>query len=146
MSAPDHKNLEKGNEFLPDWNKIAGIQYPVLPVCILHAETGKVLGLMYMNKEALKRSITERVLTLFSTSRGKIWVKGEESGEKFRVIGFHTNCEQNALLCSVLPMRGGICHVKGADGKPHDTYFYRELLFLPDGDFALVSPEDFLPD
>lgn len=144
MSDIDKKDLEKGRNFLPDWNKISGIKHKVLPVCLQHAETGEVLGIMYMDEVALRRSITEKVLTLFSTSRGKIWMKGEESGEKFRVVGFRTNCEQNSLLCSVVPMRAGICHVKDDDGKPHATCFYRELLFLPDGDYVLVAENDFL--
>lgn len=146
MSVVDNNDLENGQVFSPDWDKVSCIHHKVLPVCIQHAETSKVLGIMYMDAEALKRSITEKVLTLFSTSRGKIWVKGEESGEKFRVVSFSVNCEQNSLLCTVLPLRGGICHVKDDEDKPHESCFYRELLFLPDGDFVLVTPKDFLSE
>lgn len=119
--------LEKGNKFTPDWDKISKIGDSVLPVVIQHARNKKVLGVMYMNKEAYEHSCGTRLLTLYSTSIKKLWVKGEENGETFQIISIYTNCEQNSLLCLVIPNRNGICHVKDADSKPEDSCFYRKI-------------------
>lgn len=132
-----NKFLENGINFTPDWNKLANINDKVLPVCVQNYQTKEVLGIMYMNEEAFQNSCKTGLLTFYSTSRKKLWVKGEESGETFKVVRFYTNCEQNSLLCLVIPNRGGICHVKNYKDKPHDSCFYREVSNVPPYDLSL---------
>ena len=71
------------------------------------------------------RAFAKRKLILWSTSRNKLWFKGETSGETFDLLEAYVNCEQNSLLYVVRPCRGGICHTKNAAGQPRNCYYRR---------------------
>ena len=120
-------NIEKGLLLSMFWNKTQEIKYPVIPVCVQNVETKEVLSIMYMDEKAFKISRETKILTLFTTSRGRIWVKGEESGNTFEIVEFRVNCEMNSLLCLVRQKNKGICHVFNEKGEPHNTCYYRKV-------------------
>ena len=72
---------------------------------------------------------------LWSTSRRKLWIKGETSGDVLDLVEIRVNCEQNSLLYLVKPRRTGACHTRGPDGRTRRSCFYRAL----EGDAWLVK-------
>ena len=68
----------------------------LVPVVVQDETTGDVVLLAYMNQEALRRTLAEGVLVLWSRSRGRIWCKGEQSGHTLRVSELRVNCEGTA--------------------------------------------------
>lgn len=97
----------------------------VIPVAVQNADTGEVILVAYTNELAMKESFAKRKLVLWSTSRNKLWFKGETSGETFDLLEAYVNCEQNSLLYKVRPCRGGICHTKNKSGAPRNCYYRR---------------------
>ena len=97
----------------------------VIPVAIQNIDTKEVILVAYTNEFAMKESFARRKLILWSTSRNKLWFKGETSGETFDLIEAYVNCEQNSLLYLVRPCRGGICHTKNKAGQPRNCYYRR---------------------
>ena len=125
------KELEEGVKMTLDFDKIASITAGgsrVAPVAIQNADTKDVILVAYCNEQALREAIRTRTLVLWSTSRNKLWIKGEESGEKFDLLEARVNCEQNSLLFVVRPRRGGICHTKNRKAAPRNC-FYRRINF-----------------
>ena len=100
----------------------------VIPVAVQNADTKEVILVAYTNEFAMRESFAKRKLVLWSTSRNKLWFKGETSGETFDLLEAYVNCEQNSLLYVVRPCRGGICHTKNASGAPRNCY-YRKIDF-----------------
>lgn len=70
----------------------------VIPVVVQDRKTKEVLTLVYANKEALSRTIETGNAWFFSTSRNKIWMKGEESGNIQPVSEILVDCDSDALL------------------------------------------------
>jgi phosphoribosyl-AMP cyclohydrolase len=93
----------------------------LIPVVAQDVATGDVLLLAYMNAEALRRTLEERVLVLWSRSRQAIWRKGEQSGHMLRISELRVNCEGNSLLARVTLDGPGACH----DG--YRSCYYRRL-------------------
>ena len=100
----------------------------VIPVAIQNIDTKEVILVAYTNEYAMKESFAKRKLILWSTSRNKLWFKGETSGETFDLVEAYVNCEQNSRLYLVRPCRGGICHTKNKSGAPRNCY-YRKIDF-----------------
>ena len=123
--------LEESNELKLDFAKIAKIAETckdAIPVAVQNADTKEVILVAYTNEYAMKESFAKRKLILWSTSRNKLWFKGETSGETFDLLEAYVNCEQNSLLYIVRPCRGGICHTKNKAGAPRNCY-YRKIDF-----------------
>ena len=97
----------------------------VIPVAVQNADTREVILVAYTNELAMRESFAKRKLILWSTSRNKLWFKGETSGETFDLLEAYVNCEQNSLLYVVRPCRGGICHTKNKAGAPRNCYYRR---------------------
>ncbi len=131
--------LEEGKELQLDFHKLqsmSSIQTEVLPVIVQHAATKEVLLLAYTNEKAMRQSLLEKRAVFWSTSRNRLWVKGESSGDYLKLVDVCVNCEQNSLLYLVLPQTGGVCHTQDANNKRRRTCFYRRLAeeglqFLP---------------
>lgn len=119
--------IEETTEFMPDWDKIAGIspENHVIPVAIQNMNTMEVILIAYINKQALEESIRLKKVVLWSTSRNKLWFKGQESGNTFTLHRIFVNCEQNSLVFMATPDKGNICHTS-YNGVPNNCY-YREL-------------------
>ncbi len=74
-----------------------------------HALTGEVRMVAYANEEALERTKQTNLAYFFSRSRGKLWCKGEESGNTLKVLSIASDCDNDALIYRVLP-NGPSCH------------------------------------
>lgn len=109
---------ENGSDFMPKFDA-AGL----LPAVVQHAETGEVLMVAYMDAEALAKTRETGLAHFHSRSRGRLWMKGETSGNVLRVSEMLVDCDQDALVLKALP-EGPACHT-GAR-----SCFYRTL----DGD------------
>ncbi|HVW60819.1 MAG TPA: bifunctional phosphoribosyl-AMP cyclohydrolase/phosphoribosyl-ATP diphosphatase HisIE [Puia sp.] len=83
------------------------------PAIIQDAITQKVLMLGFMNREALDMTEKEGKVTFFSRSKGRLWTKGEESGNYLLVKSVALDCDRDTLLIKAQPL-GPVCHT-GAD-------------------------------
>ena len=119
--------IEETDELMLDFDKIAKIDPSnrVIPVAVQNMYTKEVILIAYINETALKESIKQRKVILWSTSRNKLWFKGAESGNTFTLHHIYVNCEQNSLVFLATPDKGGICHTSFG-GVPNNCY-YREL-------------------
>lgn len=88
-----------------DFDKSGGL----IPVIIQDNNSGQVLMLGYMNPEALKKTQQEQVVTFYSRTKNRLWIKGETSGNYLRVISIQEDCDQDTLLIKVNPA-GPTCH------------------------------------
>ncbi len=89
-----------------DFDKMQG-----LAPAIVQDESGDVLMLGFMNREALERTLASGYATFFSRTRGKLWMKGETSGNRLRVMTLTTDCDQDSVLLRVrVEGEGVVCH------------------------------------
>jgi phosphoribosyl-AMP cyclohydrolase len=122
--------LEEGSEASLDFEKLRKIgehAQSFVPVVLQNADTGAVLFIGYANREALRETLITREAVLWSTSRNELWRKGATSGDALDVVDVRVNCEQNSLLYSVRPRRGGVCHTHDADGNTRPSCYYRRV-------------------
>ena len=96
---------ETGLEEL-DWDKGAGL----LPAIVQNADTGAVLMLAYMNREALAATRESGRVTFWSRSKQRLWTKGETSGHYLELRGIAADCDGDALLILAQPS-GPACHL-----------------------------------
>ncbi|HUJ96279.1 MAG TPA: phosphoribosyl-AMP cyclohydrolase [Terriglobales bacterium] len=90
-----------------DFAKMQGL----LPAVLQDAETGEVLMLGFMNREALEKTLQTGFATFFSRTRNQLWTKGETSGNLARVESVMTDCDHDTLLLRVRVLGDGrICH------------------------------------
>jgi phosphoribosyl-ATP pyrophosphohydrolase/phosphoribosyl-AMP cyclohydrolase len=82
----------------------------LLPAIVQHADTGAVLMLAWMNREALRATLAERRVVFFSRSRAQLWEKGATSGNALDLVAVHADCDRDALLVLARP-RGPACHL-----------------------------------
>lgn len=73
------------------------------------SESGEVLMLAWMNKEALAATIETGRATYWSRSRNELWVKGATSGHTQTVRSIALDCDGDAVLLKVTQI-GGACH------------------------------------
>jgi phosphoribosyl-AMP cyclohydrolase / phosphoribosyl-ATP pyrophosphohydrolase len=92
----------------------------LVPCVAQDADTGEVLTLAYANEEALRLTVESGEVHFFSRSRGKIWRKGEESGNVLKLKQLRYDCDGDAILALVKPI-GPACHTG------ERSCFYREL-------------------
>ncbi|MBN2299572.1 MAG: bifunctional phosphoribosyl-AMP cyclohydrolase/phosphoribosyl-ATP diphosphatase HisIE [Acholeplasmataceae bacterium] len=81
----------------------------LIPVIAQSYDTKEVLMLAYMNEEALKKTIEEKIAYYYSRSRKSLWKKGETSGHIQYVKSMYYDCDQDALLLLVDQV-GVACH------------------------------------
>jgi phosphoribosyl-AMP cyclohydrolase len=104
-SAHDH-DREEGEVFAPRFSADG------LIVCVtVDATKGDVLMVAYMNAEALDKTLASGTMHYWSRSRGKLWRKGETSGQAQTLVELKVDCDQDALLARVtVGGDGGACH------------------------------------
>jgi phosphoribosyl-AMP cyclohydrolase len=73
----------------------------LLPVIAQEKDTGDVLMLAWMNRQALEATAQLKRAVYFSRSRGKLWFKGEESGHVQWVHEMRLDCDSDVLLLTV---------------------------------------------
>lgn len=116
-------DLEEELEFRPQFDKRGGL----LPVAVQEIETGQLLMLASINEEALQKTIKTGLATFWSTSRNRLWTKGETSGDALRVDNILIDCDQDALVYQVTLLGNGVCHTFNQQGNHRKACFYREM-------------------
>jgi phosphoribosyl-AMP cyclohydrolase len=90
-------------DFAKDNGLVAGI--------VQDAASGQVLMLGFLNEESYKKTTETGFVTFWSRTRSKLWMKGETSGNRLRVVEAATDCDNDALLFKVVVEGDGlVCH------------------------------------
>jgi phosphoribosyl-AMP cyclohydrolase len=114
--------IEQGSAFAPLFDKDG-----LLPAIVTDAAGGEVLMFAWMNLEALEATLQTGYAHFWSRSRARQWLKGEESGNRLRIVEALTDCDQDVLVLRVMVEGDGVaCHT-GAR-----SCFYRRLQLGPD--------------
>ncbi|MBU0761541.1 MAG: phosphoribosyl-AMP cyclohydrolase [Candidatus Altiarchaeota archaeon] len=108
----------------------------LVTVVVQDEKTNEVLMLAYANRIALEKTTETGLAHYFSTSRKKIWLKGESSGNTQNVSEILIDCDMDAVIYRV-SQKGGACH------KGYRTCFYRKI---QDGKTVEVEEKLFNPD
>lgn len=82
----------------------------LVPAVVQDADTGAVLMLAYMNRDALQKTLSRRRAVFFSRSKQRLWEKGETSGHTLDVVDVVSDCDHDTLLITARP-RGPACHL-----------------------------------
>ncbi|MGB3712465.1 MAG: phosphoribosyl-AMP cyclohydrolase [Erythrobacter sp.] len=114
-SALSASELEHGTRFAPRFDADG-----LIPCVVLDHLTKEALVLAYMNAESLEATRRTGEVHFWSRSRGRLWKKGETSGNVLSVERIFVDCDQDALVVHAVPA-GPTCHT-GAR-----SCFYREL-------------------
>src|SRR5579871_3930810 len=90
-----------------DFEKMQGL----VPAIVQDADNGDILMLGFVNAESLQCTFSSGFVTFYSRTRQKLWMKGETSGNRLRVVSASTDCDQDALLFRVRVQGDGVvCH------------------------------------
>ncbi len=82
----------------------------LVPAIAQDAQTGEVLMLAWMNREAYEETLRTRRACYYSRSRNKLWRKGEESGHFQEVQEVFLDCDADTILLKVHQIGGAACH------------------------------------
>jgi len=75
------------------------------------AKSGEVLMLGFLNDESYRKTLETGFVTFWSRTRSKLWMKGETSGNRLKVVSMATDCDNDALLFKVeVEGDGLVCH------------------------------------
>jgi phosphoribosyl-AMP cyclohydrolase len=96
----------------------------LVPAVAQQHDTGEVLMLAWMSREAVVQTLTTGEVTYHSRSRGERWRKGATSGNTQRLMAFRVDCDADTVLVWI-DQTGPACHT----GRR--SCFYREA--APDG-------------
>lgn len=80
---------------------------------IVQTPGGEVRMLAYLNRASLEKSLESGYVTFWSRSRQALWMKGETSGNRLKLVEARLDCDGDALLLIALP-EGPTCH-QGTD-------------------------------
>jgi len=109
-----------------DFEKDGGL----IPAVVQDADSGAVLMLGYMNRQALDATLARRRVVFFSRSKGRLWEKGETSGSRLELVEISADCDRDALLVTARP-NGPTCHLGVSscfgDAMPTGLAFLKEL-------------------
>jgi len=100
----------------PDFGKTE-----LIPAIAQDDETGDVLMMAYMNQEAYEETLRNRRVCYWSRSRGKLWRKGEESGNVQELKSIYYDCDADTLLIKVNQIGGAACH------EGYRSCFFRKI-------------------
>jgi phosphoribosyl-AMP cyclohydrolase len=115
-----------------DFDKAGGL----VPAVAQDADTGEVLMLAWMNREAFEETVRTGRAVYFSRSRNRLWRKGEESGHVQEVKGVFLDCDADTVLLKVKQLGGAACH------EGYKSCFFRELT---GGELRVVGDRVFDP-
>ncbi|MDH3831900.1 MAG: phosphoribosyl-AMP cyclohydrolase [Gammaproteobacteria bacterium] len=103
----------------------------LVPVIAQDADDGRVLMMAWMNREALQLTAGGDYAVYWSRSRGKLWHKGEESGNQQRVKEIRLDCDNDVIVLQIEQIGGIACHT----GR-RSCFFQR----LEGGEWKTVEP------
>jgi phosphoribosyl-ATP pyrophosphohydrolase/phosphoribosyl-AMP cyclohydrolase len=90
-----------------DFEKAGGL----VPGVVQDVHTGQMLMLGFLNPESYRRTLETGFVTFWSRTRNKLWMKGESSGNRLRIISAATDCDNDTLLFRVQVEGDGlVCH------------------------------------
>lgn len=118
---------------MPDtWlSKINWAEDGLIPVIAQEADSGKILMVAWMNRDALKLTVEKREAVYWSRSRKKLWHKGEESGHIQKIKDIYLDCDEDVLLLIVEQIGGIACHT----GR-HNCFFQK----LEGNEWTIAAP------
>lgn len=96
----------------------------LVPAIIQDDNTRQVLMLGYMNEEAFEKTLSEGRVTFFSRTKGRLWTKGETSGNFLTVKSIEKDCDADTLLVRV-EAAGPVCHTGSKTcfgGREHEGF------------------------
>ena len=111
--------------------KINWSEDELIPVIAQEADSGKILMVAWMNRDALKLTVEKREAVYWSRSRKKLWHKGEESGHIQKIKDIYLDCDEDVLLLIVEQIGGIACHT----GR-HNCFFQK----LEDNEWVIAAP------
>jgi phosphoribosyl-ATP pyrophosphohydrolase/phosphoribosyl-AMP cyclohydrolase len=83
----------------------------LVPGIVQDAATGELLMLGFLNDESYRKTLESGYVTFWSRSRNKLWMKGETSGNRLKIVSAATDCDNDALLFRVQVEGDGlVCH------------------------------------
>lgn len=92
---------------LIDFEKMDGL----VPGIVQDARTGQVLMLGFLNAQSFAKTLESGYVTFWSRTRQKLWMKGETSGNRLRVLTAAADCDNDTLLFRVeVEGDGLVCH------------------------------------
>jgi len=94
----------------------------LVPVVVQDADTGEVLMVAYMNRDAWLRTRETGKATYWSRSRNELWVKGETSGHIQHIEEILVDCDYDTVLLKVRQAGGAACHTG------YRSCFYRKVV------------------
>ncbi len=100
-----------------DFKKTGGL----IPAIVQDYETGEVLMLAYINKEAWEATLSTGKATYFSRSRQTLWIKGETSGNMQIIREIRIDCDDDTVIFKVEQIGGAACH------KGYRSCFYKKV-------------------
>jgi len=112
-------------------NDIKWTEEGLIPVIAQNAATGKILMFAWMNRESLTLTVSEGYAVYWSRSRHKLWRKGEESGNRQKILEIFLDCDEDVLLLKIEQEGDIACHT----GR--ESCFYRRLT---DGKWETIEP------
>lgn len=125
MTSIEASERETGSTFAPRFDGNG-----LIAAIVQHAVTGEILMFAFMDAEALGRTRETGLAHFHSRSRGRLWLKGESSGNYLRVREIRVDCDQDALVLLADP-EGPACHTGAV------SCFYRKL----DGEVLVAKPD-----
>jgi len=90
-----------------DFAKMDGL----VPGIVQDVKTGEMLMLGFLNETSYRKTLESGFVTFWSRTRQKLWMKGETSGNRLRIVTASTDCDNDALLFRVIVEGDGlVCH------------------------------------
>lgn len=108
----------------------------LIPAIAQQHDSGEVLMMAWMNRDAVIETLTEARACYFSRSRSKLWRKGESSGQVQTLIDFRWDCDQDTVLMLV-DQKGVACHT----GR-HNCFYNA----VRDGEVTSIADVEISPD
>lgn len=113
---------------LPDPEPLFATADTLLPCIVQDHHDARVLMLGHMNRESYELTCSSGRVTFFSRSRGRLWTKGETSGNFLEVRSIRVDCDRDTVLVTAVPL-GPVCHTGTPTcfGEPAPSDFIRQL-------------------
>lgn len=116
-----------------DFNKLNN---GLIPAIIQDDQSGNVLMLGFMNREAWEKTLSSGKATFFSRTRQTLWVKGETSGHVQIVKEIRIDCDNDSVLLKVEQRGGAACHTG------HESCFFKKI---ENGEVKIIGKQIFDP-
>ena len=125
MTEAKQNDVEQGFELAPKFDGNG-----LLSAVVVDSDSREVLMVAFMDNEALAKTRASGLVHFHSRSRGRLWLKGESSGNTMKVEEIRIDCDQDAVVLLVRPA-GPACHTG------QRSCFYRRI----DGDQLARLPD-----